>query len=377
METMRIRLLFHTRLLRRYSCAGRRNFGVPLLLGRALLLGATGRAELNADAVIGLKQIVYEFDDTPSKDLLLADQGYKALSEGNYHDAETYLNSALDANPSNPYALLNMGVVYENTQRLDQAREMYARVVLIDPQSEAKESTDEGMVGAPLAEIARQNLVRLNARTKVPEDSPQFSTGAARLDILEQLLEAGLISANEFAARAPSKDDPRLPQNEVLPPASKIVNRLASLELYRQTELISNRAYDFERSALLDALLPIAPAPAPAPTATAPEATSAPEVLVPTQTSAAPPAPATSSGDMRVHIASYSSVEDAKLGWAELQQTHEDLLGPLSLDIAEVDLGPDQGIYYRVQACPVGDVEAAKALCAQLESREHYCAPAI
>jgi hypothetical protein len=343
-----------------------------LLLCGALALGTAGCADIHADAVTVLKQVAEEIDDTPSNDMLLADRGYKALSQANYRDAEVYLTSALEANPSNPYALLNMGVVYESTQRLDQAREMYARVILIDPPAEAKESTDEGMVGASLTQIARQNLVRLNQSTVVPEEMPQFSTGAARLEILQKTLAAGLISAGEFAARAPSAENRALPQNVVLPPASEIIDRLTSLELYRQTELITNRVYGFERSALLDALLPIAPAPA-VPAPPAPDA-GAPESLVPTQTSTAPAAP---SGNMRVHIASYRSVEDAKRGWAELRQANADLLGSLSLDIAEIDLGPGQGIYYRLQAGPVGDIAAAKALCAQLKSRELYCVPTI
>ncbi len=186
------------------------------------------------------------------------------------------------------------------------------------------------------------------------------------------MLAANLISAGEFAARAPSAESPALPQNVVLPPASEIIDRLASLELYRETELITNRVYGFERSALLDALLPIAPAPA-VPAMPAPDASAA-EPSLPTQTSSGP---AALNGDMRVHIASYRSVEDAKRGWAELRRAHEDLLGRLSLDIAEIDLGPGQGIYYRVQAGPVGDVDAAKALCAQLKIRELYCVPTI
>jgi len=175
---------------------------VSLLCG-ALALSIAGCSDIHADAVTGLKQIVAEIDDTPSNDMLLADRGHKALSEANYRDAEVYLTSALEANPSNPHALLNMGVVFENTQRIDQAREVYARVILIDPPTEAEKSTDEGMTGASLTEIARQNLVRLNARTVVPDKTPQFSTGAARLEILNKVLAAGLISTGKFAARAP------------------------------------------------------------------------------------------------------------------------------------------------------------------------------
>ena len=358
---------------RRLLHTARHGFARPLLLlCGALALGTAGCADIHADAVTGLKQIAEEIDDTPSNDMLLADRGYKALSEANYRDAEVYLTSALEANPSNPYALLNLGVVFEQTERIDQAREMYARVILINPQAEAEEATVEGLVGASLVDIARQNLVLLNQRTAVPDAVPQFATGRARLAILEKILAANLISAGEFAARAPSAESPALPQNVVLPPANEIIDRLASLELYRETELITNRVYGFERSALLDALLPIAPAPV-APAPPAPDA-SAPETLTPSQTSTAP---ATPSGDMRVHIASYRSVEAAKRGWAELRQANEDLLGRLSLEIAEIDLGPGQGIYYRVQAGPVGDIAAAKALCAQLKSRELYCVPTI
>ncbi len=186
MATLRTRRLFHRMPLRRLTHTGRHGLGRTLLLGGALALGITGCADIHADAVNSLKQVADEIDNRPSNDMLLADRGYQALSEGNYRDAELYLNSALEANPSNPYALLNLGVVFEQTERIDQARDMYARVILINPQAEAEESTNEGMVGASLAEIARQNLMLLNERTVVPDEVPQFSTGRARLEILEK-----------------------------------------------------------------------------------------------------------------------------------------------------------------------------------------------
>ena len=180
MATLRTRRLFHRMPPRRLPHTARHGFARPLLLlCGALALGTAGCADIHADAVTGLKQIAEEIDDTPSNDMLLADRGYKALSEANYRDAEVYLTSALEANPSNPYALLNLGVVFEQTERIDQAREMYARVILINPQAEAEEATVEGLVGASLVDIARQNLVLLNQRTAVPDAVPQFATGRA------------------------------------------------------------------------------------------------------------------------------------------------------------------------------------------------------
>ena len=46
-----------------------------------------------------------------------------------YQSAEKYLAEALALNPENPYALLNKGVVYENTDRKPQAIAMYQKVI--------------------------------------------------------------------------------------------------------------------------------------------------------------------------------------------------------------------------------------------------------
>ena len=67
------------------------------------------------------------------KDMTLSDQGFRAISAGNYAEAEKHLEQALSENPDNPYALLNMGVVYQNTGRPEKATEMYERVIELNP----------------------------------------------------------------------------------------------------------------------------------------------------------------------------------------------------------------------------------------------------
>ncbi len=95
-----------------------------------------------------------------TEDMRLANQGYDELLKGNYSDAEGYLEQALAKNPDNPYAMLNLGVVYENTGRTDQAREMYKKLIALNPKARAS-VTSEGTGGKPLVEIAQENLQRL------------------------------------------------------------------------------------------------------------------------------------------------------------------------------------------------------------------------
>ena len=345
-----------------------------LLMGGALVIGTADCAEIHEDIVNSFEQVAEEVDSRPDNDLLLADQGFQALSQGNYRDAELYLTTALEANSSNPYALLNMGVVYEKTGRIEQARDMYARVVLINPVATAVESTDEGLVGATLADIARQNLVSLSERTESLEEKELLATGDARLGILRELLEAGLITTNEYTARAPSAENSSLDTEFVLPASADVVHRLASLRLYLETDIITDRAYGFERMAILDALLPIAPPP--------PASSAEPIPLQPTPEASLPAAPASTAttnpaNPMRVHLASYRSFDTAQKGWSELQSAHGDLLDGLSLEIGEIDLGPGQGVFFRVQAGPIDGIAAAQSLCARLKQRDLYCVPTI
>ena len=47
----------------------------------------------------------------------LVNKGYAEIEAGNYSYAEIYLDSALSINPSNPFALLSMAVVYEKDRK--------------------------------------------------------------------------------------------------------------------------------------------------------------------------------------------------------------------------------------------------------------------
>ena len=96
------------------------------------------------------------------KDMKLTNQGSEAIYENDYKSAEKYLDEALALNPENPYALLNMGVVYENTGRKEQAITMYQKVIEIDPKGKEEQSIKE------LARSKLKNLQLEMARNSRP-----------------------------------------------------------------------------------------------------------------------------------------------------------------------------------------------------------------
>ncbi len=75
----------------------------------------------------------------------------------------------------------------------------------------------------------------------------------------------------------------------------------------------------------------------------------------------------------RVQVAAVRSSEAAYGGWQRLQAQHKDLLGKLKLTVQRVDLGPEKGVFYRIQAGPLADRAAARNLCTKLSLRRVGC----
>lgn len=74
----------------------------------------------------------------------------------------------------------------------------------------------------------------------------------------------------------------------------------------------------------------------------------------------------------RIQLAAVRSTEAAEAEWQRLQAKHEALLGSLSLNVERAELG-EQGVYYRIQAGPLSDKQAAETLCEDLKSRDQAC----
>lgn len=126
-----------------------------------------------------------------------------------------------------------------------------------------------------------------------------------------------------------------------------------------------------------------APAPGtPAPTAEAPAEPAAeapveeaaeqpaeqPAAAPAQQQAALPPA----GGGFLVQLASVGNEAAVEREWGRMQSRHPQLLGSLSLTVERADLG-DRGIFYRIQAGPLANREAAEGLCAQLKAQQQDC----
>jgi cell division septation protein DedD len=81
-------------------------------------------------------------------------------------------------------------------------------------------------------------------------------------------------------------------------------------------------------------------------------------------------APAEGSG-MRVQLASFKSQDQARDASAKLQHDLAELAGQ-AMHIERADLGA-RGIYYRIQAGPLGSRDEAAALCTRLKQRGQAC----
>jgi general secretion pathway protein D len=104
---------------------------------------------------------IYEQRHSNTEDMILSDQGFEFIDAEDYNTAQGYFERALEINPENPYALLNLGVVYDEKGETEKAIRMYEKVIKLDPDDRAARSTDPEKIGNRLGDIAKDNLKRL------------------------------------------------------------------------------------------------------------------------------------------------------------------------------------------------------------------------
>ena len=95
------------------------------------------------------------------KDMKWIDDGYNYLVAKDYDQAEFCFKKALSINSDNPYAFLNLGVVYERQGNTGEAIKMYQKVIELNPKIVVKESTDPQKTGYTLVDLAKDNLKKL------------------------------------------------------------------------------------------------------------------------------------------------------------------------------------------------------------------------
>lgn len=91
----------------------------------------------------------------------LVKNGYVAMTAEDYATAENLFRQALAINHLNPYTLLNLGVVYHQTGRYEDARRTYQTLIDLNPLETAAATSVKGYSGKKLVDIARINLDNL------------------------------------------------------------------------------------------------------------------------------------------------------------------------------------------------------------------------
>ena len=98
------------------------------------------------------------------------------------------------------------------------------------------------------------------------------------------------------------------------------------------------------------------------------EEKAAPEPAPVPQTTTAAAAP----GAFRVQLASVREESGAATEWKRLSSKNKDLLGNLEMFVQRIEI-EGKGVFYRLQAGPLGDAGAAEKLCADLKERNVGC----
>jgi tetratricopeptide (TPR) repeat protein len=104
----------------------------------------------------------------------------------------------------------------------------------------------------------------------------------------------------------------------------------------------------------------------------APEAKPEPEVAGRDEAPASPPPAAPETGTYRIHLTSIRDAAEAEAEWARLKRLYGDLLNGLGLTVERADLGPERGIYFRIEGGPLSR-DRARKLCAAFAARDIWC----
>jgi hypothetical protein len=114
------------------------------------------------------------------------------------------------------------------------------------------------------------------------------------------------------------------------------------------------------------------PAPLPAPPPVGAQSKPAAKPADAAKPPAKPAEPAAGGSPTKIQLASLRTPDEARDEWQRLKRDNPDLLGKLAGFAVKADLG-ERGVWYRVEAGPVGDKAAAVKLCKALKERDLGC----
>ena len=216
-----------------------------------------------------------------------------AYSKGEFDQAEKLAGQAVRRNPRDPYALLVLALIYQNTGRAELAREYYEALISMHPQSTVTLGGGPGLQRRTIEEIAQANLAAMGpvpaygtyaaipgtplgsystavqAQPVAVDSQDADSAVITRFKTLRRLMDEGLITQDEYTQRRAANLGALLPYSALKPGAyglglaapspDQIVNRLKAIGANFEEKSITELEQGTERNLILEALLPLKP----------------------------------------------------------------------------------------------------------------------
>lgn len=131
----------------------------------AEITAVTYKKEDQLGAILpSVKMELHKEEDPAHADELIK-IGYEKLIAGDLQQAQHYFEEALEIDSKNPYALMNLGVVYEKQSLPQQALIMYNAVVATESEAQADKTSDPDAAGKTIVELAQEHIDRISSNT--------------------------------------------------------------------------------------------------------------------------------------------------------------------------------------------------------------------
>jgi general secretion pathway protein D len=101
----------------------------------------------------------------------LASMGFEKLMKGDMKESKEYFEQALEIDSRNPYALMNLGVIYEKENHPQLAIVMYEAVVATGSEKLAEKSSDPTATGRTIVELAQEHIERILKNNKAQQSN--------------------------------------------------------------------------------------------------------------------------------------------------------------------------------------------------------------
>ncbi len=164
--------------------------GVRVVLA-ALVVGLTVSGCARFDSWV--KVPVDWFRGSDEDVVSLVERGFAAMQAGNLGEAEALNQRALAENPNNPFALLNQGVIYQRTNRPQDASMLYRRLIELDSPTRAISAKESGTKGERLADIGATYLAQIEGMSGASQEADLANLGFRALSAGD-LIGAGIYS---------------------------------------------------------------------------------------------------------------------------------------------------------------------------------------